>query len=189
MAEPSRTKPQTPDAAPANFMQSFSISSENPVADVAAIVQRILPHDLQEVELANDSPLMQSGLTSASAVNFRNTLQTIFPGVSLPAVFVFDFPTIASISQYLVESGATPTTSQDPPAGTQPSPLGDNSSGPISISSIRCRNLSIPWMVHPLSFFQEQMLMAFIADPYSEAYNIPARISPQTESIGISAIS
>jgi hypothetical protein len=129
---------------------------------------------------------MESGLSSASAVQLRNTLSTVLPGVSLPAVFAFDFLTAANISQELVfqlgPSGFTLLVSLWRLGFTSSSKV------PVGISWIRFQILFVPWVLHPVSFFQEQMLMAYLVDPYSEVYNLSTRLSPLTQSIGISSI-
>jgi hypothetical protein len=95
------------NATAADLLQSFNVSSENLNDDVTALVQHILFGGQQRPKFAVDSPVMQLGLTSASAVQFRNQLSTVLPEVSMPAVFVFDFPTIAEISREIV-SGLGP---------------------------------------------------------------------------------
>merc|ERR1712151_113546 len=57
--------------------------------------------DDEEVEL--DKPLMQIGVTSKSAVALRNALSTELPGMTMPFTLVFDFPTVNSMSELIME--------------------------------------------------------------------------------------
>lgn len=51
-----------------------------------------------------DQPLMQVGITSRSAVELRNTLSEEIPGVDLPFTLIFDYPSVASISDMVLDS-------------------------------------------------------------------------------------
>lgn len=51
-----------------------------------------------------DQPLMQVGITSRSAVELRNTLSEELPGVDLPFTLIFDYPSVASISDMVMDS-------------------------------------------------------------------------------------
>jgi len=51
-----------------------------------------------------DQPLMQVGITSRSAVELRNTLSEEIPGVDLPFTLIFDYPSVASISDMVLEN-------------------------------------------------------------------------------------
>jgi len=53
--------------------------------------------------LYNDSPLMESGMDSLSAVQFRNILTRTLEGISMPASLMFDYPSINQITEYVVE--------------------------------------------------------------------------------------
>lgn len=56
----------------------------------------------EEVHL--DTPLMESGLDSLSAVAFRNELSRSFEGVgNLPAALMFDYPSARAIAEHLVD--------------------------------------------------------------------------------------
>eukprot|EP00928_Gymnodinium_smaydae_P032917 TRINITY_DN23727_c0_g1_i1.p1 TRINITY_DN23727_c0_g1~~TRINITY_DN23727_c0_g1_i1.p1 ORF type:complete len:867 (-),score=212.74 TRINITY_DN23727_c0_g1_i1:42-2642(-) len=57
-------------------------------------------------EILTDSPLMDSGLDSLSAVAFRNDLQKAI-GFTLPAALIFDYPTPRAIVGHLVEVSKT----------------------------------------------------------------------------------
>eukprot|EP00930_Biecheleria_cincta_P054249 TRINITY_DN4023_c1_g1_i1.p1 TRINITY_DN4023_c1_g1~~TRINITY_DN4023_c1_g1_i1.p1 ORF type:complete len:833 (+),score=195.06 TRINITY_DN4023_c1_g1_i1:35-2533(+) len=51
-----------------------------------------------------DQPLMQVGITSRSAVELRNTLSDELPGVDLPFTLIFDYPSVASISDMVLDN-------------------------------------------------------------------------------------
>lgn len=58
-------------------------------------------------DMGDDTPLMQSGLTSQSAVILRNSLGKQLPGPSLPFTLMFDFPSISAMTEYFAQrSGA-----------------------------------------------------------------------------------
>merc|ERR1719336_1725883 len=52
--------------------------------------------------LSQDTPLMESGMDSLSAVTFRNQLQDEF-NLKLSAQIMFDYPSISDLSARLVE--------------------------------------------------------------------------------------
>jgi len=58
--------------------------------------------DNEEIEL--DVPLMQVGVTSRTAVGLRNTLSEELPGVDLPFTLIFDYPSVAAISDMVLEA-------------------------------------------------------------------------------------
>merc|ERR1719350_2619070 len=49
-----------------------------------------------------DSPLMDSGMDSLTAVSFRNGLQQNL-GVKLPSSLMFDYPTMKEVAKRIVE--------------------------------------------------------------------------------------
>ena len=51
-----------------------------------------------------DAPLMESGMDSMMAVDFRNALQEKLGGLKLSQTLMFDYPTLGKVSEYLVES-------------------------------------------------------------------------------------
>jgi len=58
--------------------------------------------DNEDLEL--DVPLMQVGVTSRTAVGLRNTLSEELPGVDLPFTLIFDYPSVASITDMVLEA-------------------------------------------------------------------------------------
>lgn len=79
-------------------------------ADFLAIKEKVRGVVLEIVgmdDMGDDTPLMQSGLTSQSAVILRNSLGKELPGPSLPFTLMFDFPSISAMSEYFAQrSGA-----------------------------------------------------------------------------------
>jgi len=57
-------------------------------------------------EIEEDTPLMEAGLTSNSAILMRDELSQELPGISLPVTLVFDYPSIAAMSELILESTA-----------------------------------------------------------------------------------
>mmetsp|Transcript_47659 Transcript_47659/g.107262 ORF Transcript_47659/g.107262 Transcript_47659/m.107262 type:complete len:127 (+) Transcript_47659:3-383(+) len=58
--------------------------------------------DTEDLEL--DTPLMEAGLTSNSAVLLRDELSKDLPGISLPPTLIFDYPSVATITEFVVEA-------------------------------------------------------------------------------------
>jgi len=56
-----------------------------------------------EDDIEVDTPLMQAGLTSNTAVLLRDEMSTTIPGVNLPPTLMFDYPSIAAIAAFIVE--------------------------------------------------------------------------------------
>jgi acyl carrier protein len=69
---------------------------------VCMIAQEMLPRECVE----DDTPLMEAGLDSLSAVAFRTALSKALGGRSIPATVLFDYPSIRQITAYLVERDA-----------------------------------------------------------------------------------
>lgn len=55
----------------------------------------------EEIEM--DMPLMESGLTSGMAIILRDMLSAMLPGISLPVTLVFDYPSLASMTDLIVQ--------------------------------------------------------------------------------------
>jgi len=74
----------------------------------AAQVKEMIRREVESIlgssdEVANDTPLMDTGLDSLSAVQFRNDLTRDF-NVKLPASLMFDYPTITALTEKIVQS-------------------------------------------------------------------------------------
>lgn len=86
-------------SAPAKMSMDFEVAKT--MARESAL--QALGTDEDEVEM--DSPLMDMGLDSLSAISFREALvQT--SGLKLPASLVFDYPSLQAIAQFMVEESA-----------------------------------------------------------------------------------
>ena len=106
---------------------------------LGAVVQEIAQRFLSEDHSA-DSPLMESGLDSLSAIDFRNSVAKEL-SVKLPSTLMFDHPTtkaVAAFAASLMSSKPTGTpagpASQSSIAGT---PFVDNE--PLAVGSGACR--------------------------------------------------
>jgi len=69
---------------------------------VQEVAMRITGADDGDIEA--DTPLMEAGLTSNSAILLRDELSQALPGVSLPVTLVFDYPSVAAMSELILES-------------------------------------------------------------------------------------
>ncbi|CAJ1346833.1 unnamed protein product [Effrenium voratum] len=58
--------------------------------------------DSEAIEL--DQPLMQVGVTSRTAVGLRNMLSEELPGVDMPFTLIFDYPSVAAISDHIMDN-------------------------------------------------------------------------------------
>eukprot|EP00418_Pyrodinium_bahamense_P041582 CAMPEP_0179190154 /NCGR_PEP_ID=MMETSP0796-20121207/94410_1 /TAXON_ID=73915 /ORGANISM="Pyrodinium bahamense, Strain pbaha01" /LENGTH=503 /DNA_ID=CAMNT_0020894309 /DNA_START=70 /DNA_END=1581 /DNA_ORIENTATION=- len=70
----------------------------NKVAELAGAIIG----DTEELEV--DTPLMEAGLTSNSAVLLRDELTKDLPGINLPPTLIFDYPSVAAIADFVVEA-------------------------------------------------------------------------------------
>jgi acyl carrier protein len=50
-----------------------------------------------------DTPLMEAGLTSNTAVLLRDELTKDLPGIKLPPTLIFDYPSVVAISDFVIE--------------------------------------------------------------------------------------
>jgi len=66
-------------------------------------IRQLVAEALSSDEVPLDTPLMDSGLDSLASVSFRNEVSKSF-NTTLPASLIFDYPTITSLSAYLVDS-------------------------------------------------------------------------------------
>jgi len=72
-------------------------------SQILEVTKGLIGYD-EEIEF--DAPLMESGLTSNTAVLLRDALTQQLPGVNLPVTLVFDYPSIQSMSELIVENAA-----------------------------------------------------------------------------------
>merc|ERR1712060_622186 len=68
---------------------------------VHEITKGIIGYD-EDIEY--DMPLMESGLTSNTAVVLRDQLVENLPGSPLPVTLIFDYPSIQSMAELIVEN-------------------------------------------------------------------------------------
>jgi len=71
-------------------------------AKVQEIATRITGAEDGEIDM--DTPLMEAGLTSNSALVLRDNLIEEMPGVQLPVTLVFDYPSIGAMADLIVEN-------------------------------------------------------------------------------------
>merc|ERR1712187_431431 len=55
-------------------------------------------------DIEYDMPLMESGLTSNTAVVLRDQLTESLPGIPLPVTLIFDYPSIQAMTELIVEN-------------------------------------------------------------------------------------
>jgi len=69
---------------------------------VLEIALRITGAEDEEIEA--DTPLMEAGLTSNSALLLRDELAHDLPGIQLPITLVFDYPSVAAMTDLIMET-------------------------------------------------------------------------------------
>merc|ERR1711912_95426 len=69
---------------------------------VMEIACRITGAEDGEIEV--DTPLMEAGLTSNSAILLRGELTQELPGINLPVTLVFDYPSIGAMTDLVTSS-------------------------------------------------------------------------------------
>jgi len=77
-------------------------SKEMISARVKEIVARVVGIDDELVTI--DTPLMEAGITSQTAIMLRNEMSKEMPGTSFPATLLFDFPTTGAIAALVMDS-------------------------------------------------------------------------------------
>lgn len=77
-----------------------SITPEAVMAKVRDIVSAVTGTELEEID--TETPLMEAGLTSSSAIVMQETLSKEL-GMKLPMTLVFDYPTIADMAEMVQE--------------------------------------------------------------------------------------
>eukprot|EP00434_Breviolum_minutum_P017896 symbB.v1.2.015788.t1/scaffold1186.1/size133168/6 len=55
------------------------------------------------LEMDDNTPLMEAGIDSLSAVEFRNKVSSEFRSVRLPSTLMFDYPTLTALADYVSE--------------------------------------------------------------------------------------
>ena len=63
-------------------------------SDVMSTVRRAVSAVTDSEWTSGDMPLMDVGMDSIAAVEFRQVVKAKFPWVAIPAVTMFDYPTI-----------------------------------------------------------------------------------------------
>jgi len=81
---------------------SVGLDLDTLTAKVLEIALRITGAEDDEIEA--DTPLMEAGLTSNSALLFRDELSHGLPGIQLPITLVFDYPSVAAMTDLIMET-------------------------------------------------------------------------------------
>jgi acyl carrier protein len=92
-------------AAPRDRTASpLKMSAGMDIAVVKTKIQEVASSIIGDTDdIEADTPLMEAGLTSNSAVLLRDELTKDLPGIPLPPTLIFDYPSIQAISDYVVE--------------------------------------------------------------------------------------
>lgn len=94
-----QAQPEQADSAA--VAQAPGLDAEWVMETIHKVVTQSLSDD--DVEVYADNPLMEMGMDSLTAVAFRNGLNGAL-GMNLPAALMFDYPSMRSICDHVVES-------------------------------------------------------------------------------------
>mmetsp|Transcript_47658 Transcript_47658/g.107258 ORF Transcript_47658/g.107258 Transcript_47658/m.107258 type:complete len:127 (+) Transcript_47658:3-383(+) len=98
-------QPGGPAAFQRDGASPLDLSSGMDPAIIRGKVQELAGAIIGDTEdLEADTPLMEAGLTSNSAVLLRDELSKDLPGISLPPTLIFDYPSVATITEFVVEA-------------------------------------------------------------------------------------
>merc|ERR1719454_979333 len=103
-AAPEPAAGQTAVVRKAGTAGVLDVSAGMTVESVSAKIKEVamgIIGDEEDIEV--DTPLMQAGLTSNTAVLPRDEMTTTIPGVNLPPTLMFDYPSISAIAEFIVE--------------------------------------------------------------------------------------
>merc|ERR1719343_671038 len=91
--------PRDRTASPLQMTKGMDIAVvKNKIQEVATAIIG----DADDIEA--DTPLMEAGLTSNSAVLLRDELTKDLPGINLPPTLIFDYPSVQAISDFVVDA-------------------------------------------------------------------------------------
>jgi len=82
-------------------VQLSGLSKDALESKIKEVVLSLIGEEEQE-SLENDVPLMNAGLTSNTAILFRDVLTEEVQGVKLPPTLVFDYPSISDITDFII---------------------------------------------------------------------------------------
>lgn len=72
-----------------------------------ALVLSMATQVMGQADIPVDEPLMEAGMDSLSAVEFRNALAAKLRGIDLSDTIMYDYPSIKALSEYIVEQVGT----------------------------------------------------------------------------------
>mmetsp|Transcript_145932 Transcript_145932/g.254609 ORF Transcript_145932/g.254609 Transcript_145932/m.254609 type:complete len:486 (+) Transcript_145932:84-1541(+) len=99
-AAPEKAGPVVIQRDGSTLQLSKGMDTEVIVKKIQSIAKAIVG---DEDEIESDTPLMQAGLTSNTAVILRDELAKDIPGISLPPTLLFDYPSIGAIADFIAE--------------------------------------------------------------------------------------
>lgn len=86
--------------APGAALDMSSVTEEVAAVKVKEVAMGLIG-DGEDIEV--DTPLMEAGLTSSTAVILKDELSEEMPGIKLPPTLIFDYPSISAIAEFVME--------------------------------------------------------------------------------------
>jgi hypothetical protein len=132
---PSSPSPESKEPSSAKPAQSAGADDQEwTLESVTALVRENVQRFCGE-SCKDDTPLLEAGMESSSAVAIRDRILTVLPDVKLPNTLIFDYPNITAIGKFIYEQ-IDPATDQLPAAVSLRAVAADE---PLAIMGMACR--------------------------------------------------
>ncbi|CAE7183438.1 pikAI, partial [Symbiodinium microadriaticum] len=117
------------------------------------------------LDMDDNTPLMEAGIDSLSAVEFRNKVSNEFRSVTLPSTLMFDYPTLTALADYVSEQ-LVPETATTPTLA-MPQPGAPASNEAIAILGGACHLPGDSWSLEKFDFMLSQGVDCSVEMPQS----------------------
>ncbi len=103
---------------------------------------RSIANQVLGIDVPPNQPLMESGLDSLAAVELQTVIGATFPSNKVPATFVYDYPTLSAMAEYLLGMEVHSMRGELPSriaVNATPNGLVDSVSESTTIINVSCR--------------------------------------------------